>query len=40
MINLIDNSEMGLYTAYGSQAMQEIYDNSLVILNDIDKQIV
>lgn len=40
MINLIDNSEMGLYTSYGSQAMQEIYENSLVILNDIDRQIV
>jgi hypothetical protein len=40
MINLIDNSEMGLYTSYGSQSMQEIYDNSLVILNEIDKQIV
>jgi hypothetical protein len=40
MINLIDNSEMGLYTSYGSQAMREIYENSLVILNDIDRQIV
>lgn len=40
MINLIDRSEMGLYTAYGSQAMQELYDDSLNILNDIDKQIV
>lgn len=40
MINLIDNSEMGLYTNYGTQGMQEIYDNSLVILNDIDRQIV
>lgn len=40
MINLIDRSEMGLYTSYGSQAMQEIYDDSLTILNDIDKQIV
>jgi hypothetical protein len=40
MINLIDRSEMGLYTSYGSQAMQELYDDSLNILNDIDKQIV
>ena len=40
MINLIDNSEMGLYTNYGTQGMQEIYDNSLVILNDMDRQIV
>jgi hypothetical protein len=40
MIDLIDNSEMGLYTAYGSQSMKEIYDNSLVVLNDLDSQIV
>jgi len=40
MIHLIDNSEMGLYTSYGSQSMKEIYESSLVILNDIDKQIV
>lgn len=40
MIHLIDNSEMGLYTNYGTQGMQEIYDNSLEILTDIDRQIV
>ena len=39
MIHLIDKSEMGLYTSYGSQAMQELYDESLEILNDIDRQL-
>lgn len=40
MINLIDRSEMGLYTSYGSQSMQEIYDDSLLILDEIEKQMV
>lgn len=40
MISLIDKSEMGLYTSYGQQSMQEIYDDSLLVLNEIDKQIV
>lgn len=39
MVNLIDRSEMGLYTADGSQSMKELFEDSLVILNDIDKQI-
>jgi BatD DUF11 like domain len=40
MINLIDRSEMGLYTSFGSQAMKELYDDSLVILNDVEKQFI
>lgn len=40
MINLIDQSEMGLYTSYGTQGMEEIYNQSLIVLNDIEKQIV
>lgn len=40
VINLIDRSEMGLYTSFGSQAMKELFDDSLVILNDLERQLV
>lgn len=40
LINLIDKSEMGLYTSFGSQAMKELFDDSLVVLNDVEKQFV
>jgi len=40
MINLIDRSEMGLYTAYGSQAMETLYNESLTVLNELEKILV
>jgi hypothetical protein len=40
VINLIDRSEMGLYTSYGSQAMKELFDDSLTILNELEKQLI
>jgi hypothetical protein len=40
VINLIDRSEMGLYTSFGSQAMKELFDDSLTILNDLEKQLI
>lgn len=40
LINIVDRSEMGLYTSFGSQAMKELYDDSLVVLNDVEKQFI
>lgn len=39
MIHLIDRSEMGLYTSYGSQAMRELYEDSLTTLDELDRQL-
>ncbi len=40
LINIIDRSEMGLYTTGGSQEMNALFEDSLVILNDVEKQFV